>query len=233
MRGSALTTIHPPLHDAPNAPILTRHMSRVASSLFLGAIVCASFTACGGATDTQLFDDAGQPQNDATAQDTGTGKDSGGPPDVTVQDVVVKDVVTVDVPVGPPDSKIHCGTTTCSAQTQVCCATYGTQTTFKCVASLGDCAGTQDVPITCSSNDNCASQGQAGDVCCASGQGPVNQNPNCQQFSVAAQVQCQATCDANAGEFQVGCSTQLQNCIDTAQSCINSQCTLPGMTICR
>ena len=198
-------------------------------------MVCGAFAACGGADATQLFDDAGQPQTDATAQDTGGGKDGGNPEkDVTTQpDVVVVDVVTVDVPVGPPDSKIHCGSTTCSAQNEVCCASFGTTTTYKCVATLGDCSGAQDVPISCTSADNCASQGNAGYICCASGQGPVNQNQNCQQFSVAAQVQCQATCDANSGEFQVGCSTQQQNCIDTAQSCITSQCTLPGLNICR
>lgn len=233
MRGSALTTIHPPLHDAPNTPILTRHMIRVAS-LFSGAIVCASFAACGGATDTPLFDDAGQPQDDATAQDTGSGKDVGNPEkDVTTPDVGVQDVVTVDVPIKPADSKIHCGTSTCSAQTQVCCATFGNTTTYACVSSLSDCTGTQQVPITCSSQDNCASQGLAGDICCASGQGPTNPNPNCANFSTTGQVQCQATCDPNAGEFEVGCSTQTQNCIDTSQSCITSQCTLPGMNICR
>jgi len=194
---------------------------------------CAAFAACGGADGTQLFDDAGEPQNDATAPDTGGGKDGGNPDkDVTVQDVVVVDVPTVDVPIKPVDSKIHCGTTSCSAQTQVCCATFGTTTTWACVSSVNDCQGTQQVPVTCTSQDNCASQGQAGDICCASGQGPFNQNPNCQNFSTAAQVQCQSTCDSNAGEFEVGCSTQTQNCVDTQQQCITSQCTLPGLTIC-
>jgi hypothetical protein len=207
-------------------------MGRVAS-LFSVALVCASFAACGGADGTQLFDDAGQPENDATTPDTGTGSDGGNVKDVTV----IPDVITIDegpdVPIKPADSNIHCGTTTCSAQTQVCCATFGTTTTFKCVSSLGDCTGTQQVPISCSSQDNCASQGNAGDICCASGQGPFNQNPTCQQFSTTAQVQCQATCDPNAGEFQVGCSTTTQNCIDTTATCITSKCTLPGLNICQ
>jgi len=233
MRGSALTTIHPPLHDDPNPPILTRHMGRLAS-LFLGAFICAAFAACGGATDTPLLDDAGQPQDDATAQDTGSGKDAGNPDkDVTTQDVDVQDVVTVDVPIKPADSQIHCGTTSCSAQTQVCCATFGTTTTFKCVSSLNDCTGAQDVPLTCSSQENCNSQGLSGDICCASGQGPFNENPTCQNYSVAAQVQCQATCDQNAGEFEVGCNVQTQNCTDNTATCINSKCTLPGLTICQ
>lgn len=196
-------------------------------------MVFAGFAACGGATDSQLLDDAGQPQDDATAIDTGGGKDGGDVKDVTTQDTVVVDVVTVDVPIKPADSKIHCGTTTCSAQTQVCCATYGTTTTFACVSSASDCNGAQDVPISCSSQDNCNSQGLSGDICCASGQGPFNQNPNCQQFSVAAQVQCQTTCDSNAGEFEVGCSVQTQNCADTTQTCITSKCTLPGLNICQ
>jgi hypothetical protein len=201
----------------------------------LGVIGCVAFAACGGADGTQLFDDAGQSQNDATTPpDTGTGNDGGGVKDVTVQDtVVIPDVVTVDVPIKPADSKIHCGTTTCSAQTQVCCATFGTTTTYLCVSSVNDCNGTQDVPISCSSQDNCNSQGLGNDICCASGQGPFNQNPTCQQYSTAAQVQCQATCDANAGEFQVGCSTQTQNCVDTTQACITSKCTLPGLNICQ
>ena len=233
MRGCALTTIHPPLHDGPNAPILTRLMGRVAS-LLLGAAGCAVFSACGGATDTNLFDDAGQ-QNDATAQDTGTGTDGGNPEkDVTVQDQVVVDAIFVDVPVKPADSKIHCGTTTCSAQTQVCCASFGTTTTtYACVSSTSDCQGTNQVPISCTSGDNCASQGNSGDICCASGQGFINPNPTCQGYDTVAQVMCQSTCDINQGEFEVGCSTQAQNCTDTAQTCITSKCTLPGITICQ
>jgi len=232
MRGCALTTIHPPLHDDANTPILTRHMGRVAS-LLLSVVGFVAFTACSGADGSQLFDDAGQPENDATAApDTGGNKD-GGTQDVTVQDVVVVDVVTVDVPVGPPDSKIHCGTSTCSAQTQVCCATFGQTTTYACVSSTSDCQGTNQVPISCTSGDNCASQGNSGDICCASGQGFINPNPTCQGYDTVAQVMCQSTCDINQGEFEVGCSTQTQNCNDNTQTCITSKCTLPGLTICQ
>ena len=208
-------------------------MGRVAS-LALGLIVCASFAACGGADSSQLFDDGGQAQSDATAQpDTGGGKDGGNPDkDVTVQDVVVVDVAP-DVPIKPADSNIHCGSSTCSAQTQVCCATYGTTTTYKCVASASDCTGTQQVPISCTNGDNCASQGNAGYICCGSPNGPQSPNQSCNGFAMASSVQCQATCDAQIGEFEVGCSPQLQNCLDTQQSCINSQCTLPGYTLCR
>jgi hypothetical protein len=202
--------------------------------LGLGALVCASFAACGGATDTQLFDDAGQPINDATTvEDTGTKSDGGTGTDATTQDAVVIDAVTVDVPIGPQDSKIHCGTTTCSAQTQICCATFGQTTTYACVSSPSDCQGQSQTPIGCTSHDNCASQGQPNDICCASGQGPINPNPNCQGFSTVAQVQCQSSCDPNQGEFEVGCSVQTQNCSDTTATCITSKCTLPGITICQ
>ncbi len=202
--------------------------------LFIGGLACAGFAACGGATDSQLLTDSGQPEQDATQTETGPGPDGGPTKDVSLPDVVpVKDVVTVDVPVGPPDSKIHCGTTTCSAQTQVCCMTVGTQNSYACVNSVSDCSGTDQVPVSCSSGENCASQGNAGYICCGSPNGPQSPNPSCNGFSMAASVQCQATCDAQVGEFEVGCSTQLQNCIDTQQSCINSQCTLPGYTLCR
>jgi hypothetical protein len=193
----------------------------------------AAFTACGGADSSQLFDDAGNPIQDATQQDSAK-QDSGPTPDSSpVEDVVVVDVNVPDVPVGPPDSKIHCGTTSCSAQTQVCCATVGNTITFACVSSLADCGGDSQIPITCSSGDNCASQGNAGFICCGSDNGPTNPNPNCNGFSSASQVQCQATCDANVGEFEIGCNTQTQNCVDTSQQCITSQCTLPGYTLCR
>jgi hypothetical protein len=203
--------------------------------LFISGLACAGFAACGGAEQSQLFNDSGQtPEQDATQPDTSTGPDAGPTKDTgPSQDVTpIPDVVTVDVPVGPPDSKIHCGNTTCSAQTEVCCVTIGNPNTYACVGSVNDCNGTNDVPIACSSADNCASQGNAGYICCGSPNGPPSGNPSCNNFSTASQVQCQATCDAQQGEFEVGCSTQLQNCSDTQQQCITSQCTLPGYTLC-
>jgi hypothetical protein len=199
----------------------------------VGAFISGLLVACGGADGSQLFDDAGQPENDATAPDTGGGKDGGDTQDVTVQDVTVVDVQTVDVPIGPADSKIHCGTTSCSAQTQVCCATFGSTTTYACVSSPSDCQGAEQVPISCTSGENCASQGNGGDVCCASGQGPINPSPTCQGFDTVAQVVCQTSCDVNQGEFEVGCSVQTQDCVDTTATCITSKCTLPGITICQ
>lgn len=202
--------------------------------LFIGGLACAGFAACGGAEQSQLLNDSGQPEQDATQTETGPGPDAGPGKDTGPgQDVIVQDVVTVDVPIGPADSKIHCGNSACSAQTQVCCMTVGNPNTFACVGSVNDCAGGDQVPVSCSSGDNCASQGNAGYICCGLPNGPQSQNPNCNGFSMASAVQCQATCDAQQGEFEVGCSTTTQNCIDTAQTCINSQCTLPGYTLCR
>ncbi len=204
--------------------------------LFISGLACAGFAACGGADQSQLFNDSGQPEQDATQGDVVTPPDAGPPTKDTgpAQDVTpVQDVVTIDVPVGPPDSKIHCGNTTCSAQTEVCCMTVGNPNTFACVGSVNDCNAADQVPITCSSTDNCASQGNAGYMCCGLPNGPQSQNPSCNGFSMASAVQCQATCDVQQGEFEVGCSVQTQNCTDTQQTCINSQCTLPGYSLCR
>ena len=201
----------------------------------MGGLACAGFAACGGATDSQLLNDSGQPEQDATQPDTSPGPDSGPTTDAgPSQDVTpIPDVVTVDVPVLPPDSKIHCGNSTCSAQTQVCCMTVGNPNTFACVNSVNDCGGTDQVPVSCSSSENCASQGNSGYLCCGTPNGPQSANPTCNGFSMASQVQCQATCDSQVGEFEVGCSTQTQNCSDTQLQCIASQCTLPGYTLCR
>jgi hypothetical protein len=199
-------------------------------------LVVVSLVACGGADQSPLLQSSGgHSGNDASvSNDGGTTVDSGGS-DVTVQDAPsVQDVVTVDVPVGPPDSKIQCGPNlTCSAKTQVCCATVGFQFTYQCVSSVGDCAGANDIPISCSSGDNCASQGHPGDICCGTGNGPQNPSNLCQQSDTASQVQCQTTCDPQQGEFEIGCSPQLQNCTDNTQTCIASKCTLPGYGLCQ
>ena len=189
--------------------------------------------ACGGTDQSTLLADGGN----SSGNDGGNGadvtvpqKDSGPAQDVNApSDVSVVDVVTVDAPVGPPDSKIQCGNSTCDAKTQVCCGHYATQWTFGCVATLGDCSNTGDVPITCSTDDNCVSQGQPGYVCCATvgGQG----SGTCGNSTLASVVQCQATC-TQQNEVPVGCDPQLQNCVDPQAQCIKSQCTLAGFNIC-
>lgn len=206
------------------------------SWLFVRGLVCGAIVACGGADQTPLLGDSGQPEQDATqVVDTGIGVDAGQKDAPTVEDApTVIDVVTVDVPNKPADSKIHCGTTTCSAQNEVCCYHVGNTTKqFECVSSANDCTGTDDVPITCGSSDNCVSEGLAGDVCCGLPNGPQNPSSSCGNFSGASAAQCQTSCDAQNGEFEVGCSIQQQNCSDSQQQCITSQCTLPGFSICR
>jgi hypothetical protein len=187
--------------------------------------------ACSGASGSGLLDDsgtqpqdAGAPQNEAAA-DVAT-------PDVTTADVVVADVVVdpPDVFVGPQDSKIQCGPqSTCSAQKEICCWHQGsTAKQFECVTSASQCAGTYDVPMTCSQADNCASQGNPGYQCCATG-GNVGWG-SCSGYEVASSATCKAQCDVT--DYEIGCSVQQQNCADSLQTCIVSKCTVPGDTMC-
>jgi hypothetical protein len=200
--------------------------------LGLGLVVAA----CGGTDQSTLLADGGG---------TNPGDDGGSQPDVTVppqdaaptqdavapQDSSVVDVVTVDVPVGPPDSKIQCGTNlTCDAQTQICCHHMFSAQQYQCVASINDCAASGDVPIACSSNDNCVSQGTPSYTCCATvgGQG----QGTCSNSTVAFDVSCQADC-TQQDQVPVGCNKQPNTCPDPQnQTCITSQCTLPGYNIC-
>jgi hypothetical protein len=222
--------IQPPLHDGSNTPILTR-VKRI--TWLLGA---AFVVACGGADQTTLLDDSGAP-------DQSTGVDaSQPPPDAGINDATLPpddapsdaptiiDVVTVDVPIKPIDSQIQCGTTTCSAQTQLCCHHTGNiNTPFECVAGFNDCKDTGDVPINCSTPANCASEGDPGDVCCAEPGGPPL-NGGCTGFTSPSSVGCKATCTGQ-GEFIVGCTTQL-DCPNT-ETCGQSTCSLPGYEICK
>jgi len=190
--------------------------------------------ACGGADQSTLLADGGS----GSGNDGGNGadvtvppKDSGPAQDVNApSDVSVVDVVTVDVPVGPPSSKIRCGTTlTCDAQTQICCHHTFSAQQYQCVTSLNDCAASGDVPISCSSNDNCISQGTPSYVCCANVGGTGS--GNCANSAIATDVSCQADC-TQQNQVPVGCDTNLQNCADPQLQCITSQCTLPGYDIC-
>jgi hypothetical protein len=179
--------------------------------------------ACGGADQSPLLggDGGGPPPVDAGGQDVAMQQDTG------AMDVVsVKDVVTVDVPVGPPDSKIQCGPSlTCSAQNEVCCHHTASITAWECVTDVSACNNAGDVPIGCSSHDNCTSQGEPSYICCAD----VQQGTMC---VVATDVSCMATCDSSMDQIQVGCSTT-DACLDpTTPTCKSSTCTLPGYNIC-
>jgi len=197
-------------------------------------VVLGFAIACGGAEDNQLLSDAGTPI-DQSAPPVDGSQPVDASLDVNPQDAAVQDVVTIvdaapDVPT-VTDTQIQCGNTTCSAQTQLCCYHVGATTgEFTCVAGFSDCQDTNDVPINCSSNDNCASEGEPGYICCATPGGPANPSAGCTNSTSAAQVLCQATCDAP--NFIVGCSTQQQNC-PSQETCAVSVCSLPGYDICK
>ncbi len=200
------------------------------------AMLAAFAVACSGANDSGLLlgDSGSQPQEDAAA----TGPDASSPVEdaTTATDalVVVPDASVVidaapDISVGPADSKIQCGQSACSAQNEVCCWHQGsTLKQFECVSGVSACAGLDDVPITCSTTDNCASQGNAGYQCCATG-GNVGWG-TCSGYDIASGVACKPSCDMT--DYEIGCSVQKQNCSDSMQTCVTSKCTFPGATMC-
>jgi hypothetical protein len=198
-------------------------------------LISALSVACSGADGAGLLDEGGLQDiatgTDAAVQqnDASTSNDASTVSDVQVADVGVADVKP-DLFVGPADSKIQCGPSlTCSAQNQTCCWHQSSTTKpYECVTDVSACAGTYDAPITCSTHDNCASQGNPSYTCCATG-GNFGFN-QCAGYDVASIVACKATCDIT--DYQVGCSVTLQNCSDTTQTCIVSKCTDPGTTIC-
>lgn len=208
-------------------------------SLFIAALAAAAAafaTGCSGAPDTDLLADSGGvtptedagglPQNDAapTEPDATTTVDASEGHDATT----TVDAAP-DVPVGPPDSKIQCGQQACSAQNEICCWHQGsTQNPYECVSNIGDCSGTTDVPITCSSHENCDSQGNTGDSCCATG-GNFGAGA-CYGYDVASVVACKPSCDVT--DYEIGCSVQKQNCTDGISTCVVSKCTDPGVTMC-
>ncbi len=199
-------------------------------------LLAAFLVACSGADNSGLLGDSGasQPQEDAAA----VGPDASATEDATtvtpdanvVPDAsVVVDAAPPDVYVGPADSKIQCGQGACSAQNEVCCWHQGsTLKQFECVANASACTGLYDVPITCSTTDNCASQGNAGYQCCATG-GNVGWG-TCSGYDIASGVACKPSCGMS--DYEIGCSVQKQNCSDTMQTCVTSKCTFPGATMC-
>jgi len=193
--------------------------------LFSCALALGVVAACGGADQNPLLDDSGSPVDSSVPDDATKPQPDGSVVDVVANDgPIIEDVVTVDVPVGPPDSHIQCGPTiTCSAQTQICCHHTQSVTQWECVSDQTDCNAFGDVPIGCSSHENCVSQGVANDVCCAD-------SINTGQCNAASSVSCQATCDPQSGQFQVGCSTN-DPCAGN-QTCKASTCSLVGYNIC-
>ncbi|HEY1960230.1 MAG TPA: hypothetical protein VGH28_31690 [Polyangiaceae bacterium] len=198
--------------------------------LALAGAVCA---ACSGVS-SDLLGDSGAPEQDSAApqldasheeHDAASTEDASVPKEASVIDVGQPDVWT-----GPPDSKIQCGPQLgCSAQNEMCCWHMASSSKpYECVSNANDCAGTYDVPMTCSSTDNCASQGNAGYQCCATGgQFGFGQ---CSGYDVATVVACKASCEVT--DYEIGCSVQQQNCSDSLSTCVVSKCTAPGDTMC-
>lgn len=209
-----------------------RHFSILGTGLLL---------ACSGSNPYDLLGDSGssgvdsgnvQPVDDASAS-----VDSGGEPDSTVEDAAADGGTHVvdaapDVPVGPADSKIDCGPTLkCSAQTQLCCHHAGsTSTPYECVTSASSCAAIDDVPISCSTPTNCASQGNPSYQCCATG--GAWGSGQCYNYDIAVSATCKPDCTSGVDDYEIGCSIQQQNCSDSLKTCIVSKCTLPGYTMC-
>jgi hypothetical protein len=203
---------------------------------FIAAAAAAGLlaTGCSGVA-SDLLGDSGAPTEDAGATVDGAAGSDGGivEKDATAseagEDATVVDAAP-DVHVGPADSKIQCGPQLgCSAQNEICCWHMASSVTpYECVSSIGDCSGTYDVPMTCSSTDNCASQGNDGYQCCATtGNYGMGQ---CYGYDVATVVACKPSCDVT--DTEIGCSVQQQNCSDPYQTCIVSKCTAPGDTMC-
>jgi len=207
---------------------------------FLAAAALAAASAggvgCSGADNILLGDSGTQPTEDAAVvqNDAAPTEDATTIVDATTEDVEhPKDANVVDVApdisTGPPDSKILCGTTSCSAQKEMCCWHQSSTTKpYECVTSGSSCAGTYDVVMTCSQPDNCASQGHAGYQCCATG-GNYGWN-TCSGYDVASSVTCKSQCATY--DYELGCSVQQQNCSDSSQTCIVSKCTVTGDTMC-
>jgi len=218
-------------HAPDRAKLREDFMKRLWSALLATLAV-----ACSGADGTGLLGDSGsQPQEgdaaavgpDASVEDATT------PLDSQATDVVVHEEATVDAPVdtyvGPADSKIQCGQGACSAQNEICCWHQGSTTKqFECMSDASACGGTYDVQVTCSSRDNCASQGHASFQCCATGGNPGW--GTCSSYDIASTVACKPSCGST--DYEIGCSLQKQNCTDSLQTCVTSKCTYPGATMC-
>ncbi len=201
---------------------------------FVLTALALSASACSGTSDVNLNN-----------TDSGDGQDAAVVVDASVQDVTTQDVtviedahvvdskvvdVAVDTYVGPADSKIQCGTGSCSAQKEICCWHQGsTLKPYECVSNPSSCAGTYDVTVTCSSQDNCASQGNPSYTCCATG-GNYGSG-SCYGYDIASVVACKATC-TGTDDSQIGCDVKTQNCADSLQTCMVSKCTDPGVPIC-
>ncbi len=186
------------------------------------AILTLGLTACGGATETDLF----------------------GIPPVTVDSGVVKDSGTdakkdADVPDAPPPATpiILCGPpltspqAKCDASKKEFCCRRGDAQPYKygCETDETACADVNDVPIRCSTTQTCTGQGLIGSVCCgtlvaSSGSGSVITNTSCVAPNTCVSggsVGKAVLCDPNAPN----------NCPNGGTCKLSSQ-TMPGYYLC-
>jgi hypothetical protein len=109
---------------------------------------------------------------------------------------------------GPLPGQIQCGTSTCDAQTQVCCVTFNGQTVNETCTAQGQCNG---AALSCTSAASCPPN----EVCCAT----LTQT---QQSS-----QCQNQCQGGFQHPQL-CATDGE--CPQGQTCKNSPF---GLKVCR
>ena len=198
-----------------------------------GWLTCALFlAACGGATDSDLFGSppANQQQPDASTSADATTSNDASVSDATQPPPAQDSSTTVDA--NQPDtstpaaSKIHCGNTDCNSTTESCCrsATSGSSYSYACTNDPNtSCQGLGDIVIECSNAQNCADQGNAGDVCCATRNGPGGSvdGTTCMSASQCGQMGGVIACDPNAAN----------NC-PNGGGCKTSSVTLPTYNLC-
>jgi hypothetical protein len=133
------------------------------------------------------------------------------------------------VPSKPHAKELHgmiqCGPTlACDPRGSVCCEhTKRAGGGWECVTDVRGCSGEGDVPFRCSDPESCASQGRAGDFCCAHVALFAGQ-----PCTTPVEVSCQPTCTGRA-HLQVGCA---RGGCGKNLVCAASDCTIPGYDIC-
>lgn len=209
------------------------HRAMLRSLGAVSFVALATLVGCGGATVSDLFEDAAAP--DSAVADTSVPKDTG-IPDVIGVDVPIlppNDAGPVDAgppDVGPPTASILCGKTLasaalkCDANKEVCCRSgSGVNLTVKCTTdSDTNCKNDADLPLSCSTNATCNALGLVNNVCCG-----TRQNNS---------VVSSACVPANQCSLQNGdvllCDVSLPNICPQGTTCKTSVQTLPGYDLC-
>ena len=191
------------------------------STIFLAL----GLVACGGATDTDLFNGSPQPGTNASVQkdtsvtptpDSGV-TDTGSTPDTSIADTSVPDTSM------PPTSKIQCGNSMCNVGTEVCCRSGFQNFTYACVANKGQCNNQGSIVLECSKAENCPNMG---DVCCAALQLQG-------QANIATGTRCTAANQCVGNNNVIVCDPAAMNNCPNGGNCSISTITLPNYDICK